>query len=751
MVTLASLASVSGIMASSPWSITQADDSGNVGFDTSIYAPDESTVFISYRESFAAWNGHLKFAKSVDGGQTWNTKTVDPEWDVGLHTSIYAPDSNTIFISYQARSYSVGTFDLRFAKSTDGGETWMTQTVDSIGDVGYTTAISAMDINTILISYYDQTNSALKFAKSVDGGQTWKISAIDSPGDVGYHTSIARVGDSVFIGYIDFSAFPNFAVKFVKSTDRGDSWNAPKVVESGSNFGYTSIYPVDASLIYVSYYDYTNKVLKLAKSSNGGDTSFTGLTPADSGNVFGHPTIRKMSDSSILIGYHDETDMKLKLAKSTDGGQSWTRFVVDDGTDTGRYASMHVVGDKIYMSYRDAISQTLKFAKASNGLLTVTTTTTLTSPSTTTTIPSDTTPPDTAIQNTIDGNNIYVPNSGSTSSATMWITFTGTDNVNVAGFECRLDSSAWASCTSPLTFSAMSAGTHLFEVKAVDKAGNRDPTPAGFTWTVTSPTSTTITAVSTTTTTLNASATTTTTLPPTTTLQNVTTTLTLPLQTTTTAATTTTTLQKVEVSPEEREKTAENIIEASARMPSLTVKEEALIEIKNEEIAVRKTAIQVKEAVKDIEVTIRQLPEKPAEVAIIESPVYRYLEIDSTQNEKIRSARVEFGVDEDWIAKNAGGDEGQIRLNRYKEGKWEELPTKRIGKEGGKVRYEAETQGFSVFVISIAIPVTATAPPQEIIPVTTPQASPATYLLYLIPLLLFAGLLSYTLRLIGKK
>jgi CSLREA domain-containing protein len=68
--------------------------------------------------------------------------------------------------------------------------------------------------------------------------------------------------------------------------------------------------------------------------------------------------------------------------------------------------------------------------------------------------------------------------------------FTGSDNETPASaiaFQCRLDSQApadFASCTSPETYTALSEGRHTFEVRAVDAAGNADPTPASYSWTV---------------------------------------------------------------------------------------------------------------------------------------------------------------------------------------------------------------------------------------------------------------------------
>jgi hypothetical protein len=52
------------------------------------------------------------------------------------------------------------------------------------------------------------------------------------------------------------------------------------------------------------------------------------------------------------------------------------------------------------------------------------------------------------------------------------------------GFDCRLDSSSWARCDSPKAYLQLGAGSHLFAVRAIDRAGNVDPTPATRTWTV---------------------------------------------------------------------------------------------------------------------------------------------------------------------------------------------------------------------------------------------------------------------------
>jgi hypothetical protein len=70
-------------------------------------------------------------------------------------------------------------------------------------------------------------------------------------------------------------------------------------------------------------------------------------------------------------------------------------------------------------------------------------------------------------------------------SGTAVFTFQGADSgAGVTGFECALDGPSFSSCASGIGYSGLPDGSHTFMVRAIDGAGNKDATPADYTWTV---------------------------------------------------------------------------------------------------------------------------------------------------------------------------------------------------------------------------------------------------------------------------
>ncbi|MFZ0405210.1 MAG: Ig-like domain-containing protein, partial [Nitrososphaeraceae archaeon] len=110
----------------------------------------------------------------------------------------------------------------------------------------------------------------------------------------------------------------------------------------------------------------------------------------------------------------------------------------------------------------------------------------------------DTTPPETLLGNVTVGWLGSISYGDATPSVDTNFNFNGTDLVGINYYECRLDNGAWQTGKvlsdssdkkiNICTYTGIrDAGTHNFQVRAVDTSGNEDPNPPSFMWDIESP------------------------------------------------------------------------------------------------------------------------------------------------------------------------------------------------------------------------------------------------------------------------
>ena len=86
--------------------------------------------------------------------------------------------------------------------------------------------------------------------------------------------------------------------------------------------------------------------------------------------------------------------------------------------------------------------------------------------------------PDTTAPNTTITDQPSNPSNSSSASFSFESTETGST------FECQIDGGGFSSCTSSESYTGLADGSHTFEIRATDAAGNTDPTAASYTWTI---------------------------------------------------------------------------------------------------------------------------------------------------------------------------------------------------------------------------------------------------------------------------
>jgi PKD repeat protein len=161
------------------WSIETVDSAAGAGGYTAITLDSSDRPHISYCDEEAK---SVKYATLTHTG--WNIETVD-SGVFGKDTSIDLDSYNRPHISYYN---DLASDDLMYAAKI--GTPWMTEIVDSVGDVGRYTSIALDSFGNSQITYFDATNGDLKYARQI-GSATWMIERLDSNGDVGLYTSLA--------------------------------------------------------------------------------------------------------------------------------------------------------------------------------------------------------------------------------------------------------------------------------------------------------------------------------------------------------------------------------------------------------------------------------------------------------------------------------------------------------------------------------------------------------------------------------
>jgi hypothetical protein len=138
------------------------------------------TPHTSYRDFL---NRDLKYAWKSD--TTWLSETVDSEGDVGLFSSLALDSSAHPHVSYFDRTNSA----LKYAWLS--GTTWISETVDRLGGMPewWRGSLALNQADAPHISYHEATSGDLKLARR--DGTVWIVQTVDSGGDVGEFSSLA--------------------------------------------------------------------------------------------------------------------------------------------------------------------------------------------------------------------------------------------------------------------------------------------------------------------------------------------------------------------------------------------------------------------------------------------------------------------------------------------------------------------------------------------------------------------------------
>lgn len=141
--------------------------------------------------------------------------------------------------------------------------------------------------------------------------------------------------------------------------------------------------------------------------------------------------------------------------------------------------------------------------------------------------------------------------------------------------------------------------------------------------------------------------------------------------------------------------------------------------------------LSVKERLLKVKLTFEKLADRPSDVSSPAASVFRYIKVttENIPDDKIDKAKIKFKVDKSWVTNNSI-DVNTIALERYENGVWNKLVTKKVSEDATSYSFEADLPGFSVFAITGSKPevttttTTTTPPPVTETPTTTTTPVP---------------------------
>ena len=241
---------------------------------------------------------------STDGGLSWRASDIRiptpglAVGDVDLSNRSLAWDASRVYVAFEQNTSATNVDDMYVNASTDGGLTWMPQSVRIDTDAAFAAESDdpaiACDGEKVYVVWQDDRDGSLdiRFNRSLDGGQTWL------PSDVRLDTDVAGAANSV-----------------------------------------DAVISVDSPRVYVVWQDDRNggTDVYLNASTDDGQTwlpSDVRLGTALPGQYDPESPILVADDLEVLIAWLDDRGdgYRVWFSRSTDGGASWSPEVRLDTT-----------------------------------------------------------------------------------------------------------------------------------------------------------------------------------------------------------------------------------------------------------------------------------------------------------------------------------------------------------------------------------------------------------------------------------
>ena len=344
------------------WDVQSIMPDINYAFSTKTIV-GTNCAFVAYGATSGA-----RLLKTSNRGDSWtDTLIATTLGGTGVRgIALDAVDINNLFVVFDDGG------SLRFAKSTNGGATWNVQTLDTTSPLFAIPDIK-IALPHIYISYINATQTQIKFLRSTDSGVSWNppvvVEAMPANTIPLYEVQLLpkytnpTLGNDIKIAYAYWNTATSvMSLRYATSNNQGVTWptiitvtNLLDVTSRISFDGgkFTFIYPDDEYISWVSLLG----IVYVSRTIDSGIT-WTNSIVSSLGDISQTTSLNYFEQNNLPFVALTFTggDARFKFAKSSDRGITWIIGMIDSNPILGIGAgcSLSIVNkDTAYCSYAE--------------------------------------------------------------------------------------------------------------------------------------------------------------------------------------------------------------------------------------------------------------------------------------------------------------------------------------------------------------------------------------------------------------
>ena len=333
----------------------------------------DNNVYIVWKDN-SVGNEEIFFAKSSDSGKGFdNSLNLSNNNGTSAFPRMSVIGKN-IYVTWY--DYTPGQSDIFFAKSFDGGNSFETVNLSNNGGVSYNPWVAASD-NNVFVVWNDETPQLanlkitkpenvdvtlgtldILLAKSNDGGSTFDFLNLSDTQENSWNPRITVYENNVYVVWNE-KIESNYEIFFASSTDGGKSFSKPTNLSSTANLSQDAGIEAFGNYVYVIWQETSTGSVDIffTKSDNKGISFSEPIKISNDGtSEITRDTQMVVLENNVYVVWFDKSTANgVFFVKSEDNGRTFSTPINLSGElPDVQMAQIAAFEDRLYVIWQDS-------------------------------------------------------------------------------------------------------------------------------------------------------------------------------------------------------------------------------------------------------------------------------------------------------------------------------------------------------------------------------------------------------------